>query len=87
MESLARGLAVDLKPVRVNCVAPGAVLTELFLTFGKDRVEQFVEFYKTKTLTGTIGTREDLAEAYLYLMKDNLVTETRLKSNGGHLLI
>ncbi|RAH40079.1 oxidoreductase, short chain dehydrogenase/reductase family, partial [Aspergillus brunneoviolaceus CBS 621.78] len=30
VEGMARGLAVDLAPVRVNTVSPGAVLTELF---------------------------------------------------------
>lgn len=86
-EGLARGLAVDLKPIRVNCVAPGAILTELFYSFGKDRVDQIVEHYKTKTLTGAIGNPEDMAEAYLYLMRDKFVTGTTLSSNGGYLLV
>ena len=29
VEGLARGFVVDLKPIRVICVAPGAVITEL----------------------------------------------------------
>ena len=33
-EGMARGLAVDLKPTRVNCVSPGAIDTEFWDSFG-----------------------------------------------------
>jgi len=85
-EGLARGLAVDLKPIRVNSVAPGAIRTEMFEAVHKGRAEEIIEYYKAKTLTGTIGTPEDMAEAYLYLMKDQFITGVTLGSDGGFLL-
>jgi hypothetical protein len=33
-----------------------------------------------------VGRPEDLAETYLYCMKDRFVTASVLHSNGGHLL-
>ena len=38
-EGLTRGLAVDLSPVRVNCVCPGLIETELFDRYGDARRE------------------------------------------------
>jgi NAD(P)-dependent dehydrogenase (short-subunit alcohol dehydrogenase family) len=49
-------------------------------------VDEIIEYFKTKTLTGTIGTPEDIAEAYLYLMKDQFITGVTLESDGGFLL-
>jgi len=86
-EGLARGLANDLKPVRVNVVSPGAVHTELFDSIDKDKLEGVLANMAKATLTGTVGKPEDLAEAYIYCMKDNYVTGTILHSNGGRLLV
>ena len=83
VEGLCRGLAADLKPIRVNCVAPGAVHTELFDSFSQGQLEGMLDHYRKKTTTGTVGRPEDVAESYLYCMKDRFVTGTVLHSNGG----
>ncbi|EPS36246.1 hypothetical protein H072_10363 [Dactylellina haptotyla CBS 200.50] len=87
-EGMTRGLAKDMKPIRVNCVSPGAVQTELFSQFGDEAtVKSIVEKFKALTLTGTIGTPENLAESYLYCMKNYFVTGRTLQAEGGYLLI
>ena len=86
VEGLARGLAVDLKPIRVNVVRPGAVHTELFGQFG-DQLPMYVEMFKSNSLTGTVGKPEDLADAYLHFMKDSFITGTVTASDGGRSLI
>jgi len=89
-EGLTRGLARDLRPIRVNLVSPGAVNTELFEGFAKKMnlsVDQVLASYREKTLTGTVGTPEDLAESYLYLMKNSFVTGTITHAEGGYLLV
>ena len=86
-EGLTRGLAIDMAPVRVNCVAPGAVDTELFDSFGEGRRQGIVDFYKSASLTRSVASPEDIAESYTYLMKDTFVTGTVLHSDGGHTLI
>ncbi|KAJ4296212.1 hypothetical protein N0V90_006257 [Kalmusia sp. IMI 367209] len=87
-EGLARGLAVDLKPIRVNLVAPGAVDTPLFQKFiesvGKEREE---EVKKTYSLLATWGDVKDTAEAYGWFMRDWYVTGTIASSDGGRLLV
>ncbi|KAF3480130.1 putative short-chain dehydrogenase/reductase [Arthroderma uncinatum] len=86
MEGLSRGLAVTMRPVRVNLVSPGAVITERWERFG-EAMGPIAEKFKGETTTGSLGTPEDLAEAYLYLMKDKFATGSVVHSNGGRLLV
>ncbi|KAK4168762.1 NAD(P)-binding protein [Cladorrhinum sp. PSN259] len=83
LSSLTKGLAVDLAPVRVNAVRPGYVDTELWKADQKALVEPIL---KEKSLTGKFGKPEDVAEAYLWLLKDENVTGTVAGTDGGILL-
>ena len=88
-EGLTRGLAVDLAPVRVNCVAPGAVQTEYLEKVSggdKEKLEGMLGMFRNKSLTKRVGRPEDVAEHYLGIMRDNSVTGTVLHSEGGYLL-
>ncbi|OOF96411.1 hypothetical protein ASPCADRAFT_4457 [Aspergillus carbonarius ITEM 5010] len=85
LEGLTKGLAVELAPIRVNVVAPGAVETEIFEGFG-DQKEMYIEAFRKGTLTGEVGRPEDVAEAYVWCMKDGFVTGQRVGSDGGALL-
>jgi len=80
---LTRGLAVDMAPVRVNIVSPGAIKTELFANMS----EEVIEKMKLATTVQRLGRPEDIAEAYMYLMKDGFVTGSQIDSNGGRLLV
>lgn len=84
-EGLARGLAVDLAPLRVNIVVPGAVETEML-----DGVLNRAAREGLKgglNLLGEFGRPEDVAEAYGWIMKDRFVTGTEVKVDGGHMLL
>lgn len=59
-ESIARGLALDLAPVRVNVVSPGVIKTELLAGYP----ESLSEMFKEATLIKRLGRPEDVAEAY-----------------------
>jgi NAD(P)-dependent dehydrogenase (short-subunit alcohol dehydrogenase family) len=87
VEGLARGLALDLKPIRVNAVAPGAVHTELFSFVPKEQLDVLLQGFKDASTTGTVGRPQDLAESYIYLMKDQYITGSVIESNGGALLV
>ena len=86
-EGMVRGLAIDLKPMRVNLVSPGAIKTELWNSIPAEKREGIYEMYKKGTTTGEIGKPEDVAEAYLYCMKDMFVTGSVISSEGGRLLV
>ena len=87
MESMTQALAVDLQPVRVNLVVPGATDTELFSKrLSPEQLEAFKGTMKEETLTGVMGQPQDVSEAYMYLMRDANATGQALYSDGGLLL-
>ncbi len=83
VEDLVRGLAVDLAPVRVNAVCPGAVATDVW---GENAAEQFRAFTDALPIP-RLGQPEEVAEAYLYFMKGGYSTGHVLVADGGKLLI
>ncbi len=85
-EGLARGFAVDLKPIRVNCVVLGAVLTELFDDAVKASGPAVLDMFAKDSVTGTIGKPDEAAEAYLYSMKSSFTTGSRIVVDGGRLV-
>jgi len=86
VEGITRGLAVDLAPTRVNMVSPGAVHTELFNEIPEDKLPGVLQGFSDGTLVGEVGTPENLAEAYLYSMRDGFTTGAMISSDGGRLL-
>jgi NAD(P)-dependent dehydrogenase (short-subunit alcohol dehydrogenase family) len=82
LHGMTRNLAVDLKPIRVNLVSPSAVDTELW---GSGR-DAFVAHVNKTSFMGKIATAEEVAESYIYLMKDTYSTGSIVSTNGGNLL-
>lgn len=87
VEAIMRGLAVDLKPLRVNVVAPGAVLTEVVKSILGDAYDASVKMAEAKSTVGQAGSPENVAQAYIYLMKDHYASGSVLSTNGGMLLV
>ena len=78
--SMTKGLANDLKSkkIRVNCVVPGLVQTELWAKMGRseeETVEQVEKMAKTLPV-GFVATPEHIAEAYLYVVRADYATGT-----------
>ncbi|HTU00016.1 MAG TPA: SDR family oxidoreductase [Rhizomicrobium sp.] len=82
MEGLTRGLAVDLAPVRVNCVCPGVIETELFDRYGDARA-QMLKMMTEKQLVPRPGTPAEAAESYLTCMRNTYMTGQVIKIEGG----
>ncbi|WP_027051042.1 SDR family oxidoreductase [Mesorhizobium erdmanii] len=76
-------LAVELKPLRVNVVAPGVIDTPWwdFLPEGQ-RQAVFAE-YAGKTPVGRIGRAEDVASAIAFLVSNGFMTGQVLTCDGG----
>lgn len=80
VKSLARTLALDLAPIRVNAVAPGWVDTQrLERTFGAERAVR-VETVARQLPGKRIGAADEVARAVLFLMSNAYM-------NGGVLHI
>lgn len=86
VEGLARGLNVDMAPVRVNAVSPGAVETEIFDNVQGGQREQLLAHFQAQTTTGEIGQPETIAEAYLFIMKDRGMAGQVVRSDSGRML-
>lgn len=83
VEHLARGLAVDLAPIRVNAVCPGIVATEVWNSIADDqRAERMRRMVERQPLR-RVGQPSELAEAYLYLMRCGYTTGQVLHVDGG----
>lgn len=78
-----KALAQEVGPsgITVNCVAPGAVQTDMM----KELSEGTVEMLKNETPLGRIGTPEDIAESVAFLASDraSFITGAVLNANGG----
>lgn len=72
LHGLTRQLAYDLSPkgIRVNLVSPGPVKTELWNFVPEDKREEHFKNSGNKTLIGRMGEPAELAQTYLYLIKD-----------------
>ncbi len=82
--ALSRALAKELGPsgIRVNCVAPGVIETDMCAPLPQDALEQLAQ----DTPLGRNGTARDVAGAMLYLADADFVTGQVLGVNGGYLI-
>ncbi len=88
VEALARALAIELAPIRVNVVRPGLIDTPLHekLLGGKERALKQIAAGAARLPLKRAGRSEDVAEAALFLMKNCFATGITLTLDGGHLL-
>jgi len=61
--------------------------TDLWKWMSEENKAKFFEAHEAKVATGKVGQAEDVAECYLWLMKDKNVTGTVVQSDGGVLLV
>lgn len=80
---LTRSLALELAPsgIRVNCVAPGCVETDMVRVLGEDTRRMLAE----ETPLGRLGRPEDVAEAVAFLASEKaaFITGQVLAADGG----
>lgn len=83
---LTKALAkeVGLSGVRVNCIAPGVVMTDMMKSFD----EQTIAELREETPLNTLGTPEDIAQCAFFLCSDRarFITGQVLGVNGGFII-
>ena len=82
--ALTKALAQELGPsgIRVNCVAPGVIQTDMCANVDP----QIMDELKEQTPVGRLGMPEDVAKAMLYLADAEFVTGQVLPVNGGFVI-
>jgi NAD(P)-dependent dehydrogenase (short-subunit alcohol dehydrogenase family) len=87
MEGLTRALAVELAPIRVNIVSPGIVRTPLWSDMTEADRKALYHGTAGRLPVGHVGDAEEIAEAYLYLMRQSYSTGHVLVVDGGAVLV
>ena len=82
--ALTKALAKELGPsgIRVNCVAPGVILTDMCASVDPEVLAEMAE----ETPVGRNGKPEDVAKAFAYLADADFITGQVLPVNGGYVI-
>ena len=82
--ALTKALAQELGPsgIRVNCIAPGVILTDMCANVDPEIMEEMAQ----DSCVGRNGTPMDVAKAMEYLVNAEFITGHVLNVDGGYVL-
>lgn len=85
VEGFVRAIAPEIAPRRINAVSPGMIDTPLFPQEGHER-EEFFELTTGDHSIPRPGLPREVAEAILFLLRNDFTTGTIVDVDGGALL-
>lgn len=83
LEALARGLALELAPVRVNAVSPGLVDTPIWSGMDTARRRALFDGAAQRLPVRRVGQPEDIANAVLFLAATPFASGSTVRVDGG----
>ena len=83
IEALARSLALELKPIRVNVISPGFVDTPLFDALGQEARTTILAEAAAALPGGRVGDPAEVAEAIIFLLGNRYMNAEVLHIDGG----
>ena len=86
IESLARSLALELAPVRVNCVSPGIIDTPIRAAMPEAARREMLTKTAASLPVGRVGVCEDIARQILAFMTIGFATGSIVYIDGGALI-
>ena len=86
LESLARALALELAPVRVNAVSPGIIDTPIRAAMPEAARREMLAQTAAKLPVGRVGVGEDIARQILAFMTIGFATGSIVYLDGGGLV-
>jgi len=86
LESLARSLALELAPVRVNCVSPGIIDTPIRAAMPEEARRDMLAKTAAALPVGRVGVGEDIARQILAFMTIGFATGSIVYLDGGALV-
>lgn len=82
-DTLARSLALELAPIRVNAISPGVVDTGAWDALGQQGKADYFADVSARNPVRRIGTIDDVATAVLFAMTSTFLTGQTLHIDGG----
>jgi NAD(P)-dependent dehydrogenase (short-subunit alcohol dehydrogenase family) len=86
LESLARSLALELAPVRVNCVSPGIIDTPIRAAMPEAARKEMLTKTAAALPVGRVGLGEDIAQQIMAFMANGFATGSIVYIDGGALV-
>ena len=86
LESLARALALELAPVRVNTVSPGIIDTPIRDAMPEEALRDMLAKAAASLPVGRVGVGEDIAQQILAFMTIGFATGSIVYLDGGALV-
>jgi NAD(P)-dependent dehydrogenase (short-subunit alcohol dehydrogenase family) len=86
IESLARSLALELAPVRVNAVSPGIIDTPIRAAMPEEARRDMLAKTAAALPVGRVGLGEDIARQILSFMANGFATGSIVYIDGGALV-
>ena len=87
MEALARGLALELAPIRVNTLSPGPIDTPIFNKALGDGHDAYVRAWEQVLPLHRVGTAAEAGAATVFLMTNTFMNGATLNIDGGARLV
>lgn len=87
LESLARALALELAPVRVNAVSPGVIDTPIRAAMPEAARKEMLAKTAAALPVGRVGMAEDIARQIASFMANGFATGSIVYIDGGALVI
>jgi NAD(P)-dependent dehydrogenase (short-subunit alcohol dehydrogenase family) len=87
MEALARGLALELAPIRVNTLSPGPINTPIFSKALGEGRDAFVAALEQSLPLHRLGTAAEAGAATVFLMSNGFMNGATLNIDGGARLV
>ncbi|MFC3499437.1 SDR family oxidoreductase [Micromonospora krabiensis] len=86
IDALVRALAVELAPLRVNAVSAGVIRSPLWDSLPEETREQMYAQLSASLPLGRVGEPEEVAQAFVYLLRSTYATGTVVTVDGGTLI-
>jgi len=80
---LARSLALELAPIRVNAISPGVIDTGAWDALGEQGKADYFADMSARNPARRIGTAHDIANGVLFAMTSTFLTGQTLHIDGG----
>jgi NAD(P)-dependent dehydrogenase (short-subunit alcohol dehydrogenase family) len=82
-DTLARSLALELAPIRVNAISPGVIDTGAWDAFGEQGKADYFADMSARNPARRIGTTDDIANGVLFALTNTFLTGQTLHIDGG----